>query len=210
MRRAVTDLDKKTRRNAFLEAALDEFFERGFVAARMEDIARRAHVTKGTLYLYYESKGALFAALVEEFAVPNIEKMERLAGEMPRAADALKALMGLAPILIRETPVPRILKVLIGDGGAFPELATAYRREAVDRVLSVIEGVLDRGRLNGEFVIDDAALAARLVVAPIVLSAIWTILFERDADTSVDLDALFELHGQFLLRALCPTGKVPS
>lgn len=198
------------RRNAFLEAALDEFFERGFVAARMEDIARRAHVTKGTLYLYYESKGALFATLVEEFAVPNIEKMERLAGEIPRAADALKALMGLAPILVRETPVPRILKVLIGDGGAFPELAAAYRRQVVDRVLSVIEGVLDRGRMNGEFVIDDAALVARLVVAPIVLSAIWIILFERDAATSVDLDALFELHGRFLLRALCPTGEVPS
>ena len=75
MRRARSEDAKDERRQLLLSAALDEFFERGFSAARIEDIAQRASLSKGTVYLYFDSKEALFLALIEDLATPNIEQI---------------------------------------------------------------------------------------------------------------------------------------
>ena len=78
MQRARSQTDKDARRQLLLQAALDEFFERGFAAARMEDIARRVDLSKGTVYLYFKSKDDLFRALIEEHALPNLETIEMI------------------------------------------------------------------------------------------------------------------------------------
>ena len=202
MLRARTSEAKGERRQALLKAALDEFFERGFTAARMDDIARRAGLSKGTLYLYFDSKEALFTALVDTIAVPNVERIEGMVITLPSATEALRALMAFAPRMIRETPLPRVAKVLIADAGAFPDVVRRYRSQVIDRVLAAVAGVLERGRAAGEFTVDDPQLTARLVVAPIILSAIWRVVFETDSETPIDLDALFALHETMLLRAL--------
>lgn len=201
MRRARTDEAKEARRLAFLNAALDAFFERGFSAARMDDIAARAGVTKGTLYLYFNSKEALFTALVETFALPNIAQVEA-AGKTGGGLSTIRTVMKLAPIMIRDTPVPKIAKVLIGDAPAFPALASAYRKQVVERVLGVIANALAEARDAGDIEIDDPKLTARLVVAPIIMSAIWRIVFGHDQDAHVDLEALFAVHEKMLMRAL--------
>ena len=88
MKRARTKKAKDERRLALLRAGLDEFFERGFTAARMDDISKRAGLSKGALYLYFSSKEELFKSLVEEYAVPNVERIEamtRAAPASPRA-----------------------------------------------------------------------------------------------------------------------------
>ena len=84
MQRARTDADKDDRRQALIAAALDEFYERGFAAARMDDIARRAKLSKGALYLYFDSKEALFQAVTESFILPHIEMVEAAAGAAGR------------------------------------------------------------------------------------------------------------------------------
>ncbi len=200
--RARTDEAKEARRLAFLTAALDEFYERGFAAARMDDIAARAGFSKGTIYLYFDSKEALFTALVETFALPNIARLEAAAKGAGGGLATLQTFMKVAPVIIRETPVPKIAKVLIGDAPAFPEMATAYRKQVVDRVLGVVAAALDEARQAGEIDVEDPALTARLVVEPVILSAVWRIVFEHDEDAKVDLGALFALHEDMLMRAL--------
>jgi AcrR family transcriptional regulator len=171
----------------------------------MDDIAKRAGLSKGALYLYFDSKDALFAGLVETVALPNVERLEAMAHSAPSASDAIRAVMNFAPIVIRETPVPYMMKILIGDGARFPAVARAYRRQVIERGLSLIQSILERGIQSGEFRATDSALTARLVIAPVILSAVWQILFGTDPEAEVDLKALFGLHEAMLLRALAPT-----
>jgi AcrR family transcriptional regulator len=168
----------------------------------MDDIAKRAGLSKGAIYLYFDSKEALFTSLVDAFAIPNIERIEQAAEAAGSAMAAIEAMMRLAPVFIRETPVPKIMKILIADAPAFPEMVTAYRKKVVERVLGAITNALKKAKENGEIDIGDPALTARLVVAPIVMSGIWRILFEHDPKAKVDLEALFALHEQILKRAL--------
>ena len=202
MQRARSEEAKDTRRQALLDAALNEFFERGFAAARMDDIARRAGLSKGTLYLYFDSKEALFASLIEVFALPNVEQLEAAAATATGAADAIRAMVRLAPVLVRESPVPKIAKILISDALAFPDLVAAYRKTVIERVLSIIAGLLQRAHDAGEISIRDPHLTARLIVAPVMLSAIWRVVFERDAEARLDIDALFAVHEEMLMRGL--------
>ena len=201
MQRARTQEAKQDRRLAFAAAALDEFYEKGFAAARMEDIARRAGFSKGALYLYFDSKESLFEAVVENFAMPNVALLENVAARAGGAGAVIDAMTAIAPVVIREGRIPKIVKVLIGDAPSFPAVATAYRQKVVDRVLAAITGVLRKAKAAGEIDIGDPALAARLIAAPMIFSAIWRIVFEHDDDAKVDLDALFSQHAVMLKRA---------
>ncbi len=204
MLRARTDQAKDQRRQVFLHAALDEFFERGFTAARMDDIARRAGLSKGALYLYFDSKEALFTALVTTIAIPNVERIEGFAASAVSASAGIHALLSHIPHIIRETQLPRFMKVLIADSGVFPEVVSNYRRQVIDRALKAITSLLEYGHSNGEFKVDNPALTTRLLVAPMIFSSIWSVVFETDPDAHIDFDALFALHERMLLRALSP------
>lgn len=201
-RRARNQEAKDLRRKALLSAALDEFYERGFTAARMDDIAARAGLSKGTIYLYFDSKDALFTSLVEEYAVPNVERLEAAVDLTDSAIDAVKALSAMAPSIIRDSPVPKIMKILIADAPAFPDMVTAYRKKVVERALGAVTHALEKSKASGELEVDDPALTARLVVAPVILSALWRILFEHDKDAKVDVEALIALHAKTILRGL--------
>ncbi|MEM5518132.1 TetR/AcrR family transcriptional regulator [Henriciella sp. AS95] len=202
--RARSEEAKDDRRQALLEAALDEFFEKGFAASRMADIAKRAHLSKGTLYLYFDSKEDLFKALVETLAAPNIDQIESIAETSHSLEQALAGMRALAPHIIRDTDLPRLIKVLIGDSHMFPTIVQAYRTQLIERVFSIIAGILERAHAAGEIEVENAPLTARIVIAPIVLSALWQALFGRDPTAHVDLDKLFEIHTRLLLKALRP------
>ncbi|KCZ46290.1 MULTISPECIES: TetR/AcrR family transcriptional regulator [unclassified Hyphomonas] len=202
MRRARTDEAKDERRQALLAAALDEFFEKGFAATRMDDIAKRATLSKGTVYLYFESKESIFHGLVEALASPNLEIIERITHEAASLKEALHGIRMFAPNLIRETELPRLLKVLVGDSQLFPDTVRGYREELVDRVLSMITSLLRRADETGEAKIENPELTARLVMAPVIFSALWQGVFNQKSEAEVDLDQLFEIHEQFMLRAL--------
>lgn len=202
MLRARTDEAKEQRRRALLDAALAEFFERGFSAARMDDIAARAKLSKGTLYLYFDSKEALFTSLVETFAIPNIVMFEAVVQNAGGGVAAIRTFMKIAPVVIRESPLPKIAKILIADAPAFPEIVTAYREQVIERALGVIVSALSAAKEAGQIEIGDPRLTARLVIAPVLMSAIWRIVFEHDPAAKIDLDALFAEHEKMLLRGL--------
>lgn len=202
MLRARTEEAKDERRQALLSAALDEFFEKGFAATRIDDVAQRASLSKGALYLYFESKDALFQGLVESLATPNLEIVEQITQQAATLKEALHGIRLFAPKLIRQTELPRLMKVLIGDSQMFPDLVQTYRRELIDRVLSMIASLLQRANDTGEARIEHPELTARLVMAPIVFSALWQAVFNQKSEADVDLDQLFEIHEQMLLNAL--------
>mgnify|MGYP000282730042 CR=1 FL=1 len=202
MKRARSDEDKLKRRSLLLEAALDEFFERGFSAARMSDIAKRAELSKGTLYLYFDSKETLFQALIEELAAPNIDQLEDIGKTAQSLEEALDKFATFAPIMIRHSDVPRLMKVLIGDSHSFPNIVYNYRRSVIERLLNVIAEFIDRAVERGEIKPTDPHLTARLIVAPMALSGIWHALFGHLKDGHVDLETLFRMHADNLLAGL--------
>ncbi len=207
MLRARSDDAKDQRRQALLEAALDEFFEKGFAATRMNDVAKRAGLSKGALYLYFDSKEAMFRALIETLTSPNLEQMEQIAARSASIEQALAGLRAFAPVMIRQSDMPRLMKVVIGDSHLFPEIIRAYRVELIERVIGLVAGVLEQAQARGEIEVDDPALTARVVMAPVVLSAVWQAIFGRDPEAKVDLERLFEIHTSLMLKALKPGGE---
>lgn len=202
MARARTDEAKDERRQALLAAALDEFFEKGFAATRMDDIARRASLSKGALYLYFDSKEAMFQALIESLASPNLEIIEQITEHAASLKEALHGIRKFAPFLIRQTDLPRLMKVLVGDSQLFPEIVEAYRQELIERVLSMIAALLQRADETGEAKIENPQLTARLIMAPVIFSALWQAVFNQTSEAEVDLDQLFAIHEQMMLNAL--------
>lgn len=202
MRRANTDAAKDLRRNQFLEAGLQEFFERGFSLAKMENIARRAGVSKGTLYLYFDSKQDLFMAIVSSVAVPRVEMLEGILCQADDFELALDLLVNALPMMIQDSKLPMLAKVLIGDAFAFPEVVKRYRQDVIERALASLTDLIQRGCESGQLHTDNPHNAARLMVAPVIFSAIWTVVFEQGAEQKLDLTSLFQTHKSMLLKAL--------
>ncbi len=207
MKRARTEQAKEQRRETILKAALDEFYERGYAAALTDRIAERAGVSKGTLYLYFANKDELFRALIDSLAKPQLERLEMIADHAPSLEVALSSIAEFAPEFVRHSDMPKLLKVLVGESQSFPEVIAGYRKDIIDRVLSLIAGLLKNANNKGEIEIDDPLLTARLVVAPIIFSAIWQAVFAVADKKPVDLHALFQMHVRFLLKAMKPGGN---
>lgn len=202
-KRALSEQAKAQRRQAILMAALEEFYLKGFSASRMEGVAQRVGISKGALYLYFSSKQALFEALIQLLARPS---MTLLSETMQAASSVRKGIeqgLLLAPGLIRQSPLPKLIKVLISDAFAFPEVVAYYRENIIHPVLSALTNLLERGKATGEIHIHDTALTARLIMAPVFMSLMWTVVFETEQPASkLDVQALLDEHQRLLFRAL--------
>ncbi len=167
------------RREAILKAALDEFSARGFAAARLDDVARRAGVAKGTIYLHFRDKEALFQEIVRSLMGPFVGTLEgAFAADIPLRTLADQ----VVELFVREVFGTRrkdIIRLIMTEGPRFPKLAEFYYREVLSRVLSAARGRLTRAVERGE--IPHAALARfpQLVAAPALMAIIWTGLFDR-------------------------------
>jgi AcrR family transcriptional regulator len=180
------------RRQAIIEAAMDEFIARGYAATRLDDVARRAGVAKGTIYLHFKDKEALFQELIRTALVPLIGRLTvpPLAGGSVRAA-----LEGFAETFAREVVSTRrgdIVRLIISEGARFPEIADFYYREVVLRGLAGMRALIQLGIDNGE--IKSAALARypQIVIAPAIVAVIWQGLFGRHAP--LDATEMFRIH----------------
>jgi AcrR family transcriptional regulator len=195
---------KDARPGEVLEAALEVFAEKGFAMTRMEDVAARAGVSKGTVYLYYPSKEALFEAMVRAAILPNLTRLESLAAGYD--GPALDLLHRFFAVLLQVLETPRLIaipRLVIAEARTFPELALFYRREVVDRGLALIEGILRRGVERGELRPVDPAATARLCVAPFLLAAIWKATFDPLQDAKpLDARGLLDTHLATLTHAL--------
>ena len=202
IKRAISEDAKAAKKQLMLHAALDEFYEKGFTAARMDDIAKRCGLSKGTLYLYFNSKQALFNGLVETIAKPNQAKLIEMMTLAPTAESAIVALTEFMPNIIEHSQLPRLIKILIGDSGAFPEVVQNYKEQVIEQALAALAEVFHRSNATGETQLDDPELFCRLMVAPVIFSAIWKAVFADPDDLGFDLQALFKLHQKVMLHAL--------
>ena len=166
---------KDARPQELLAAALDQFVERGYAGTRLEDVAKRAGVSKGTLYLYFANKEELFKAVVRENIVHAIGEAEQEAAvfEGP-SSELLRAILMKWWNQICATQLAGITKLMLAEGNNFPELAQFYNEDVVARGNGLIASVLVRGIARGEFRPVDPAVMTPVLVAPVLMLMMWT------------------------------------
>jgi AcrR family transcriptional regulator len=165
---------KEARPQELLEAAIDLFVERGYAATRLEDVARRAGVSKGTLYLYYENKEELFKAVVRSSIVPAIGEAEVSVAEFDgHSADLLRHLIHNWWQRVGATKASGIVKLVTAEADNFPELAKFYQDEVINRGTAAMTGMLERGVARGEFRPIDVKLMTQVLTAPMLMLITW-------------------------------------
>jgi AcrR family transcriptional regulator len=193
----------EARPGEIVEAALSLFVEKGFAATKMDEIARRAGVTKGTVYLYFPSKEDLFRAVVEEMVGPNIEVGERLVAEHDGpVAELIARLIEAWWRLVGSSKMACLSKLMTGESANFPELAQFYMDHVVVRARRIFETALARGIERGEFRPVPVTDAARLAIAPLVHASIYQrSLLQYDRE-GWEMDRFLALHIELFLRGL--------
>ena len=166
------------RRETILSAALDEFSSRGFEAARLDDVAKRAGVAKGTIYLYFRDKESLFQELVRAMLTPLVGTIEALgAAEVPISVLS-EQIVELFVREVYETRRKDVIRLMISEGRRFPKLAEFYYREVLSRIIAAVRALLRRAAARGE-VPEALAEFPQIVAAPGLVAIIWSGLFER-------------------------------
>ena len=188
-----------------IKAALEVFGECGLANARLQAIAERAGVSKGTIYLYFPNKEELFREMVRQTAVAAIERAER-ANVQGTPMNQLLAFMRGYWAFVRSPVFSTIYRLVLGELHQFPDLAEFYANEVVARGQKLLAGIISRGIDAGEFREIDPMVAARMLVAITVMNGIW-----RDEHTGVPLLAhksdedVFRELAEFYLHAIAPS-----
>ena len=184
------------RRDSILAAALDEFSSRGFEAARLDDVARRAGVAKGTIYLYFRDKESLFQELIRAMLTPLVGTIEAMGqADVPLAVLADR-IVELFVIEVYETRRKDVVRLLISEGRRFPKLAEFYYREVLSRIIAAVRSLLRRAAARGE-VPEDLADFPQIIAAPGLVAIIWSGLFERFEP--LDVRRMMKTHLDLLL-----------
>lgn len=192
---------REAKRQAILDAALDVFSEKGFAEARLEDVAARAGVAKGTVYLYVSSKQELFERLVTTGIGGPIETIAAQVAALDAPAEAkLRALFGFLRREVLETRRRDIVRLLITEAGRFPAIAELYHREVLTRGLGMLRAVADRAVARGEFRSDELARFPQLIIAPALVALLWGFLFARFEP--LDAEAMLDAHVTLIMRAM--------
>lgn len=161
---------KDERPQELLAAALDLFVDKGFAATRLNDVAARAGVSKGTLYLYFTNKEDLFKAVVRENLVPLLDEAEALVDSFDgHSADLFRDIMLGWWQRIGDTKLSGITKLMMAESGNFPELAQFYHKEMIVRGNAMISRILERGVARGEFRAIDPHLTTQAIIAPMIM-----------------------------------------
>ena len=165
---------KEDRPGEILSAALNSFSIKGFSATKLDDVAKQAGVSKGTLYLYFENKEALLIAVVNEFVLPQIAKAEKEAKQNDGPIkDLMAKLLEQWRINVLETELSGIPKIIVAEASNFPELASFYLENVIKRSRTMISDLIRLGISRGEFSQCDTEFAARTFLTHIIFSAIW-------------------------------------
>jgi AcrR family transcriptional regulator len=188
------------RREAILAAALDEFSASGFAATRLDDVARRAGVAKGTIYLHFRDKEALFQELIRSALSPFVATIEAAsAADLPLRAVAERLVSGFVRD-VYGTNRKNIIRLVLVEGRRFPNVADFYYREVVGRAMAAVRRLVERAVARGEISSDAIGKFPQLIMAPALVAIIWEGLFDRFE--KLDPDALMRAHFNLLFSAL--------
>jgi AcrR family transcriptional regulator len=198
---------KEARPAELLDAAISVFAEKGFAAARLDDIAARAGVSKGTIYLYYDSKEAILRALIKAIPVARVESIAQLAAADAGPADAtLRKALQLIGAAMRDPMLIQFPRLVIGESGNFPWIAETYRQEVISRGIAIFSGIIGKGIEERRFRAVDPRHAAFAAMAPMLFVAIWRTTFERFDDAPLEAQGFIDQHIETFVRGLLREG----
>ena len=181
-----------------MQAGLAVFSDQGFAATKLDDVAVKAGVAKGTIYLYFRDKQDLFEQIVRDAVLPVIARLEGIAQAPDLPAEvALKALIDLFRTEVLETRRKHVLRLIMTEGPRFPALAEFYHREVVSRGLKHIGELLRRSAAKGELSIAAVVRFPQLVFAPLLMAVMWDALFARI--DPLDVDGMLAAHRELLV-----------
>jgi AcrR family transcriptional regulator len=194
----------EARPEEILEAALDEFTERGFEAARMADIAKRAGLSKAGVYLYFPSKAALLEALIDAKVTP-LARLVRTIAESGGAdpMTALRMIAGAAAIKLQDARTFAVPRLVVSISGRFPEIADFYRMHVVEPARGALEALLKTAMERGALRAADPHAASRAFIGPILFEAMFLHVL-RGESALADPQKLIEQHFDILLHGLEP------
>ena len=187
---------KVHRQEEILAAAFEVFAAHGYEAARLDDVARRAGIAKGTIYLYFRDKEQLFRAVVRSLLQ---KRFDALAGSFKGTAEQLlrELLSRMYSQVVRNDKVRSIVRLLIAEGGRFPQLTEIYHREIIAPGMKAVRQALLRGIASGEFRKTSVVEFPQLLAAPGVLAIVWRLL--HGDRHRLNLDAYSTAHLEFVL-----------
>jgi len=201
----IRDRVKLRRPREILAAAFDEFKQRGYAATRLEDVAKRIGVSKGTIYIYFQNKEELFRAVVKSVVTPTLDRIREVAEGFEGPTEALlqRYLETLYAEVCDNSNSLGLLRLLIAESETFPELTEVYHREVMTRGNSVVADILQRGVDRGEFRADVPVQTPEIVIAPVMMLAMHRMLFgERHP---IDVASYMESHIALALAGLRKT-----
>jgi len=194
---------KDARPKELIDAALEIFVEKGYAAARLDEVAKRAGVSKGTVYLYFTNKEELFKAVIRDGIVSDLANIEEIIDHFEgKTSDLLRVTLKSWWDNVGATPLAALLKVIVSEAGNFPEIVKFYYDEVISRRKRIILQILQRGIDNKEFRSVDLNTTLFLIVAPFPFLFIWEYSFAQCAPESVDPAAIINAHIDATLRGL--------
>jgi AcrR family transcriptional regulator len=198
---------KDARPAEILAFALDVFAEKGFAAAKLDEIARRAGVSKAALYLYYATKEDLFRAAARALAAPGLEAVAKAVGALDAPfAETAPLLLGRAAAFLAEGRPARLATMVIGEARNFPDLARIWKEDVVDVILGMVEGLVAKAQARGEVAPGDPRLYAFTLMGPLVMGALFNAVFGEagGAPERCDLVRLAEQHARTVVAGMAP------
>src|ERR1700754_3950287 len=188
-----------------LAAALEVFAERGFHSARLEEVAKKAGVSKGALYLYFETKADLFRAVVKDAISPNIERTKALASaDVPFEQAARMGVGMLARTVVSDRRISGVVKLVIAESRNHPELAAIWHETVVEPGVALMSGLIAKAQARGEIRPGDPRNYAFGLMGPMILTMVWRETFEPGGATPIDVVKLVDQHLDTILRGMKP------
>ena len=196
---------KADRPGEIIAAALEVFAERGFAATRLEDIAKQANLSKGALYLYFETKEDLFRAVVGEAVAANLDHLEKaVQADLPFEQTVRAGLTLLANRLASDRRISGVVKLVIAESRAKPELARIWHDTVIARALNMIITLIRRAQERGEVRSGDPRYFAMGGIGPMLLAMIWRETFEPVGAQPVSVETLAAQHLDVVMKGMRP------
>lgn len=191
---------KEDRPREIADAAFEAFAEKGYSATRVDDVAKRAGVSKGLTYLYYKTKEDLFKAVVKNVVVRRVDALIDVVESSDLSAEEfLRGPMLSFMKKVPGSPVAVVIRLLISEGRRHPDLVDYYYENVVSKGLGAIRQFVARGIERGELQPEAAELQPHLFLSPMMLSVIWGLIFTNQ---HLDTDKLLDDHVELLLTQL--------
>jgi AcrR family transcriptional regulator len=203
---------KDARPAEIIAAAFAVFAEKGFSAARLDEIAGRAGLSKGALYLYFETKEDLFHAVVREAVSPKIAKVITFAeGFEGPFAELVRALLPLAGSTIGSSGLGQVIKMVVGESRNFPELARFWHDEVAAPAIGAMSRLIERAQARGEIRPGPARFHAMSLMGPLLMGVLWRETFGPIGAEPIDLEAMARQHVESVLTGLLvPRERLPG